>query len=188
MASSTSLNRWLRGATQTSITSTIGQAEQLRLVKYVITLDADTILGRDSARRLVAVSAHPLNHAQADPRTGRVVHGYGLLQPRTEIIPASVNYSRFSRIFAGDIGLDLYTHAVSNVYQESLWQRQLHCQGIYDVDAFENSLAGRVPRSNLNGSVAAAGAGEGAGGRSVRRDADADADAKPPPNSAARGS
>ena len=46
------LNRWLRGATDTSITSSIGQAEQLRQVKYVITLDADTILGRDSARRL----------------------------------------------------------------------------------------------------------------------------------------
>ena len=143
------LNRWLRGATDTSITSSIGQAEQLRLVKYVITLDADTILGRDSARRLVATLAHPLNHAQADPLTGRVVHGYGLLQPRTEIIPASANYSRFSRIFAGDIGLDLYTHAVSNVYQDLFGSGSYIGKGIYDVDAFENSLAGRVPENSL---------------------------------------
>ena len=143
------LNRWLRGATDTSITSSIGQAEQLRLVKYVITLDADTILGRDSARRLVATLAHPLNHAQADPRTGRVVHGYGLLQPRTEIMPASANYSRFSRIFAGDIGLDLYTHAVSNVYQDLFGSGSYIGKGIYDVDAFENSLAGRVPENTL---------------------------------------
>ncbi len=143
------LNRWLRGATDTSITSSIGQAEQLRLVKYVITLDADTILGRDSARRLVATLAHPLNHAQADPLTGRVVHGYGLLQPRTEIIPASANYSRFSRIFAGDIGLDLYTHAVSNVYQDLFGSGSYIGKGIYDVDAFENSLAGRVPENTL---------------------------------------
>ena len=115
----------------------------------MITLDADTILGRDSARRLIATLAHPLNRAQADPRTGRVVHGYGLLQPRTEIIPASVNYSRFSRIFAGDIGLDLYSHAVSNVYQDLFGSGSYIGKGIYDVDAFENSLAGRVPENIL---------------------------------------
>ncbi|HSN75821.1 MAG TPA: cellobiose phosphorylase, partial [Anaerolineae bacterium] len=132
-----------------SITSSIGQAEQLRLVKYVITLDADTILGRDSARRLIATLAHPLNHAQADPRTGRVVHGYGLLQPRTEITPASANYSRFSRIFAGDVGLDLYTNAVSNVYQDLFGSGSYIGKGIYDIDAFEISLAGRVPENAL---------------------------------------
>ena len=143
------LNRWLRGATDTSITSSIGQSAQLRLVKYVITLDADTILGSDGARRLVATLAHPLNRAQADPHTGRVVHGYGLLQPRTEITPASANFSRFSQIFAGDIGLDLYTHAVSNVYQDLFGSGIYIGKGIYDVDAFETSLAGRVPENTL---------------------------------------
>ena len=59
------LNRWLRGATDTSITSSIGQAEQLRLVKYVITLDADTILGRDGARRLIGHAG-----SSAEPRPG----------------------------------------------------------------------------------------------------------------------
>ncbi len=143
------LNRWLRGATDTSIISSIGQAEQLRLVKYVITLDADTILGRDGARQLVGALAHPLNRAQADPRTGRVVQGYGLLQPRTEITPTSANYSHFSRIFAGDIGLDLYTHAVSNVYQDLFGSGIYVGKGIYDLDAFEYSLAGRVPENAL---------------------------------------
>ncbi len=143
------LNRWLRGATDTSITSVIGQADQLHQVKYVITLDADTILGRDSARRLIATLAHPLNRAQADPDTGRVIRGYGLLQPRAEITPASANYSRFSRIFAGDIGLDLYTHAVSNVYQDLFGSGIFIGKGIYDIDAFEQSLAGRVPENTL---------------------------------------
>ncbi len=143
------LNRWLRGATDTSIIFSIGQADQLRLVRYVITLDADSILGRDGARRLIGTLAHPLNRAQADPRTGRVVHGYGLLQPRTEITPASANYSRFSRIFAGDIGLDLYTHAVSNVYQDLFGSGIYIGKGIYDLDAFESSLAGRVPENAL---------------------------------------
>ena len=143
------LNRWLRGATDTSFTSVIGDLEELRLVKYVITLDADTILGRDSARRLVATLAHPLNRAHADPQTGRIVRGYGLLQPRTEITPVSANYSRFSRIFAGDIGLDLYTHAVSNVYQDLFGSGIYIGKGIYDIDAFETSLAGRIPENTL---------------------------------------
>ena len=142
------LNRWLRGAADTSIISSIGQAEQLRLVKYMITLDADTILGLDGARRLIGTLAHPLNRAQAD-RTGRVVHGYGLLQPGTEITPTSANYSRFSRIFTGDVGLDLYTHAVSNVYQDLFGSGIYIGKGIYDLDAFEHSLADRVPENAL---------------------------------------
>ncbi|MCU0693001.1 MAG: carbohydrate-binding protein, partial [Polyangiaceae bacterium] len=143
------LNRWLRGATDTSIVSSIGPPEDLRGVKYIITLDSDTILGRDGARSLIATLAHPLNRAQADPRTGRVRGGYGLLQPRTEVTPSSANYSRFSRIFAGDIGLDLYTNAVSNVYQDLFGSGIYVGKGIYDLDAFENSLAGRVPENTL---------------------------------------
>jgi cyclic beta-1,2-glucan synthetase len=102
--------------------------DRLQQVKYIITLDSDTILGRDGARSLIATLAHPLNRAEADPETGQVRRGYGLLQPRTEIIPASANYSHFSRIFAGDIGLDLYTNAVSNVYQDLFRQRHLRWQ------------------------------------------------------------
>lgn len=143
------LNRWLRGAADTSFVATIGDPARLHLVRYVITLDADTILGCDSARRLVATLAHPLNRAHVDPRTGRVVRSYGLLQPRTEITPASANHSRFSRIFAGAIGLDLYTHAVSNVYQDLFGSGIYIGKGIYDVDAFETSLAGRIPENTL---------------------------------------
>ena len=143
------LNRWLRGATDTSIVSFIGPVTELRRVKYVITLDSDTILGRDGAHELVGTLAHPLNHAQADPGTGRVLRGYGLLQPRTEITPTSANTSRFSRIFAGDIGLDLYTNAVSNVYQDLFGSGIYVGKGIYDVDAFESSLAGRIPENTL---------------------------------------
>lgn len=143
------LNRWLRGATDTSIVTIAGPVDELRQVRYVITLDSDTILGSDGARSLVGTLAHPLNRAQADPRTGRVLRGHGLLQPRTEITPTSANCSHFSRIFAGDIGLDLYTNAVSNVYQDLFGSGVYVGKGIYDIDAFENSLAGRVPENTL---------------------------------------
>ena len=143
------LNRWLRGAANTSFVVTDGPVAQLHSVKYVITLDSDTILGSEGARRLIGTLAHPLNQAQADPHTGRVIDGYGLLQPRTEITPTSANRSLFTRIFAGDIGLDLYTNAVSNVYQDLFGSGIFIGKGIYDVDAFESSLRGRVPENAL---------------------------------------
>ena len=111
-------NHLLRGGTTTSYTVQIGDLSVLPHIKYVITLDADSILPEDSARRLIATLAHPLNRAEYDPLTGKVTAGYAILQPRTEVKPTSANQSLFTQIFAGDIGLDLYTRAVSDVYQD----------------------------------------------------------------------
>lgn len=127
----------------------VGDLEVLQDVRYVITLDEDTSLQPGSAKRLVATLAHPLNHAEFDPRTGAVVAGYTVLQPRLEIRPTSANRSLFARIFAGDVGLDLYTRAVSEVYQDWFGEGIYAGKGIFDVAAFERSLAGRVPENAL---------------------------------------
>ena len=71
------------------------------------------------------------------------------MQPRTEINPLSINRSLFTRIYAGDTGLDLYTLAVSDVYQDLFGEGIYVGKGIYDVDAFERSLQGRVPENSL---------------------------------------
>jgi cyclic beta-1,2-glucan synthetase len=142
------LNRLLRGATDTSFIIKPEEAHELQGVRYVITLDADTILLPQDANRLVGTLAHPMNQAIFD-ESGRVVSGYTLLQPRTEITPASAKRSRFTRIFVGDVGLDLYTRAVSNVYQDLFGAGIYIGKGIYDVDAFERSLRGRVPENAL---------------------------------------
>lgn len=142
-------NRLLRGDTHTSYTTRVGQLSALSDIRYVITLDADTVLDRDSGNRLVATLAHPLNHAQFDTDTGQVTAGYTVLQPRTEIKPVSANQSLFTRIFAGDAGLDLYTLAVSDVYQDLFGEGIYVGKGIYDIDAFEASLKGRVPENSL---------------------------------------
>jgi len=127
----------------------LGDLDVLPEIRYVITLDADTVLPRESARRLVATLAHPLNRAQFDPDSDQVTAGYTVLQPRTEVKPTSANRSPFSRIFSGDVGLDLYTRAVSDVYQDLFGEGIYVGKGIYDVDAFERSLAGRVPENAL---------------------------------------
>nr|MBP7687213.1 hypothetical protein [Thermoflexales bacterium] len=143
------LNRLLRGGAQTAFSVQTGDLEVLREIKYVITLDADTLMPREAAHRLVATLAHPLNRAEFDPRSGAIIAGYTLLQPGIEITSTSVNRSRFTRIFAGDVGLDLYTRAVSNAYQDLFGEGSYVGKGIYDVDAFERSLAGRMPENAL---------------------------------------
>ncbi len=143
------LNLLLRGGAETAFGVQTGNPAALREIKYVITLDADTIMPREASDRLVATLAHPLNRAELDPYSGRVNAGYTLLQPGIEISATSANLSRFTRVFAGDIGLDLYTRAVSNAYQDLFGEGIYVGKGIYDVDAFERSLAGRMPENAL---------------------------------------
>ncbi|HSM57816.1 MAG TPA: glucoamylase family protein [Candidatus Sulfomarinibacteraceae bacterium] len=142
-------NRLLRGDSETSYVVQEGDLDVLEEIKYVITLDADTVLPRESAHSLVGTLAHPLNRARFDPRTGEVVAGYTVLQPRTEVQPTSAAQSLFTRVFAGDMGLDLYTLAVSDVYQDLFGEGIYVGKGIYDVDAFERSLEGKIPENTL---------------------------------------
>ncbi len=143
------LNRLILGEGGTSYIVQEGDLEVLPHIRFVITLDADTVLPRGNARRLIGCLAHPLNRPQFDPQTGRIVSGYSILQPRTEIKPASANQTLFTRIFAGTSGLDLYTHAVSDLYQDLFGEGIYVGKGIYDVAAFSRSLAARVPENAL---------------------------------------
>jgi cyclic beta-1,2-glucan synthetase len=133
----------------TSSNLLIGDLDFLSKTKYVITLDDDTFLPPDGARRLISTLAHPLNRAEFDPDTGKLISGYTVLQPRVEIRPASANQSRFTRIFSGDTALDLYSRAVSDIYQDFFGEGIFAGKGIYDVTAFEHSLSGRVPDNAL---------------------------------------
>ena len=145
------LNRLLRGATDTTFMATDGAPPRCRAdVRYVITLDADTRLPRDTVRRLVGKMAHPLNRPRFDADAGRVVEGYAVLQPRvTPSLPVGREGSLFQRIFSSTSGIDPYAAAVSDVYQDLFGEGSYAGKGIYDVDAFEAALAGRVPDSTL---------------------------------------
>ena len=108
-------------------------------MRYVITLDTDTQLPRDSAREMVGAMAHPLNRPVFDAKRGRVVAGYGILQPRVGVSLPSATRSWFVRLFAGEPGVDPYTRVVSDVYQDLFGEGSFIGKGIYDVDAFEQS-------------------------------------------------
>lgn len=141
------LNRLLRGAEDTTFLVPTAVPDGVR---YVITLDSDTRLPRETVGRLIGKMAHPLNRPRLDPRHGRVVEGYAILQPRvTPALPVRHEGSLFLRVFARATGIDPYAAAVSDVYQDLFGEGSYTGKGIYDVDAFETALHGRVPESTM---------------------------------------
>ena len=142
-------NRLLRGATDTSFSVCVGDLDSLAPVQYCITLDTDTRLPRDAAKELIGIIAHPLNVPRFDAGAGRVTEGYGILQPRVSVTMASAAGSLFARTYAGHTGVDPYTTAVSDVYQDLFDEGIFTGKGLYDVDAFVAALEGRVPENAL---------------------------------------
>ena len=145
------LNRLLRGATDTSFLHLAGPSPTMPTgVRYVITLDADTRLPRDTVRRLIGKMAHRLNQPYFDATSGRVATGHAVLQPRvTPSLPVGREGSLFQRVFSSMTGIDPYAVAASDVYQDLFSEGSYAGKGIYDIDAFEAALADRVPESTL---------------------------------------
>ncbi len=141
-------NRLLRGARDTSFTVVTAEDDLLKQVRYVISLDSDTQLPRDAARRLIGAALHPLNQPRFNAQ-GCVVEGYGILQPRVSISLESASRSFFARVFSGNTGIDPYTTAASDVYQDFFGEGIYTGKGLYDVDAFERALDDRVPEQAL---------------------------------------
>ncbi|MEO8482672.1 MAG: glucoamylase family protein [Acidobacteriota bacterium] len=142
-------NRLLRGATDTSFVVYVGDPQILPQVRYCITLDSDTTLPRDVARTLVGIIMHPLNQPVNDPVTGLVVDGYAILQPRVSVTFASAAGSLFARLYSGHTGVDPYTTAVSDTYQDLFGEGIFTGKGLYHVDAFMRSLRDSVPDNAL---------------------------------------
>jgi len=143
------LNALLRGDAADRFALIVGETAILADVRYVITLDTDTQLPRDTACQLVGAMAHPLNRPVYDRDRERVCEGYGILQPRVAVSLPGANRSRYARLHGSDAGIDPYTHAVSDVYQDWFQEGSFIGKGIYDVDAFELSLEGRFPENRI---------------------------------------
>jgi cyclic beta-1,2-glucan glucanotransferase len=125
-----------------------GDPQALETIRFVVTVDADTVLPPGAVARLVGTLAHPLNSARFDD-SGRVRAGYTIVQPRVEISPLSGGRSLFARLFAGNTAIDIYTRAVSDVYQDLFGEGIYVGKGVYEVATFQRSLAGRVPENAL---------------------------------------
>lgn len=142
-------NELLRGASGTSYELLHGDELRLSDIRYVITLDADSYMPPGAAARLVGTIAHPLNKARYDATGQRVVKGHTIIQPRLETNPVTGSVTRFTRIFAGDTTLDLYTNAVSDVYQDLFGDAVFVGKGIYDVDTFSRSVTKQIEPNTI---------------------------------------
>ncbi len=143
------LNALLRGGAESAFSHTVGDTAVLGDVQFVITLDTDTQLQRDSARVFAATLAHPLNRPRYDETLQRVTEGYGILQPSMAVSLPSTNRSRYARLCGSESGVDPYTRAVSDVYQDLFQEGSFIGKGIYDVDAFERALKDRFPENRI---------------------------------------
>ncbi len=126
-----------------------GPMHALNGVRYVITLDSDTQLPRGTAARMIGTMAHPLNQAVVNPRTRIVTSGYGILQPRVGVSVASASRSRLAALYSGETGFDIYTRAVSDVYQDLFGEGIFTGKGIYEVSILHQVLDRRFPRNAL---------------------------------------
>ncbi|OYV93265.1 MAG: carbohydrate-binding protein, partial [Acidobacteria bacterium 21-70-11] len=142
-------NRLLRSAADTGFSVKVGDLSILPSVRYVLTLDADTRLPRGAARTLIGIISHPLNRPVVDAALRRVTEGYGILQPRVSVNLASAGGSLFARVYAGHTGVDPYTTAVSDTYQDLFGEGVFTGKGLYDVDAFQATVGWRVPENAL---------------------------------------
>ncbi len=142
------LNRLL-GGHYDSFPTKAGDLSVLQQVRFVITLDADTEIPRGAAQRMIGTLAHPLNQAIIDPEKNVVVAGYGILQPRVRVSVQSASRSRLANIYSGQTGMDIYTHAVSDVYQDLYGEGIFAGKGIYEVSVVQNVLEHRFPQNAL---------------------------------------
>ena len=143
------LNSLLRGGSEKLFSLIIGKTEVLKKIKYVITLDTDTQLPRDSARQFIGTMSHPLNKPKFDLKKQRVTEGYSILQPRVAVSLPGTNRSRYAKMFGSEPGIDPYTRTISDVYQDLFGEGSFIGKGIYDVDSFEQTLKERFPENRI---------------------------------------
>jgi hypothetical protein len=142
------LNKLLLGAGN-AFDTVVGDMACLRAIRFVITLDTDTQLPRDTAAKMIAAAAHPLNHPVLDPETQTVREGYALMRPRVSVSMESAARSRLAQIFSGQTGFDPYTTSVSDVYQDLHGQASFTGKGIYELRAFDAAVGERFPANSI---------------------------------------
>ena len=142
------LNKYLTGIFD-AFPVKAGNVDAVRGVKYIITLDSDTQLPRGTANTMIGAMSHPLNQAIIDPKSRIVTDGYGILQPRVGVSVQSASRSRLAALYSGQTGFDIYTRAVSDVYQDLYGEGSFTGKGIYEIATLHSVLDRRFPRNAL---------------------------------------
>jgi cyclic beta-1,2-glucan synthetase len=144
--------KWLSShdhSAETTYTVMDGSLGRLYGVRYIITLDEDTMMPADVSLKLIGGMAHPLNFPVLDDDKKVIKRGYSFLQPRIIIKPETENVSPFTKIYVADSGFDSYSSAVSDIYQDLFNRSNFMGKGIFDIRAVNETLVGNFPENAL---------------------------------------
>ena len=146
------INENIKNNSKTEVNNEISSSkpkEILRNIKYIITLDSDTDLTLGTVSELVGAMAHILNEPVIDSRKNVVIDGYGIMQPRVGI-NLDVSYKTlFTKIFAGAGGIDTYTNAISDIYQDNFKEGIFIGKGIYNLKVFSQVMKRAIPENTV---------------------------------------
>ncbi len=142
------INNLLQGKENTFFIKT-GEVKNLKDLKFVITIDSDTNLKMGSAKKLIGIISHPLNRAVYDKNKEIITEGYGIIQPRIGINIEDANKTIFTRYFTYGKGIDPYTTAVSDIYQDVYGEGIFTGKGIYDLDYFNKVLESKINENTI---------------------------------------
>ena len=137
------LARLCRGE-ESSLTVT-GDRDALAGTRYLLTLDSDTRLYPGAAGELIGAMLHPLNRPRLDERTGVVIGGHGVLQPRMDTELQSATATDFALIFAGPGGSDPYGGLCGELYMDAFGSGGFAGKGILDTRALLRCTARHIP-------------------------------------------
>lgn len=145
------LNSFLCGASEEGLDTFLreGNPEYLAGTRYVLTVDSDTQLPKNSVRRLIETLSHPLNEGRFDPVTRMLLRGYTIIQPRVSTNYLSATATWFTKLFSDPSGIDPYTKSTSDVYQDVFNEGVYHGKGIYDYGSFHRILSDRLPHNQI---------------------------------------
>ncbi|MBC7435495.1 MAG: carbohydrate-binding protein, partial [Bdellovibrionales bacterium] len=117
---------------------------------YLLTLDSDTQLPPGRLREITGVAAHPHNQPRLSADGLSVESGWGILQPRVATpLPAPRDFTLYHWLFAGQCGIDPYSAASSEVYQDLFNEGTFTGKGLLHVRALQSVLSGRLPEGRV---------------------------------------
>lgn len=125
----------LRGYSDNTFDVISSPIDELKDAKYIITLDEDTFMPRETVYKLVGAMSHVLNVPYID-KNNRVFRGYNIMQPKVSISMEAKNATLFSKIFGGDSGVDGYSTAYSDTYEDLFGEGSFVGKGIINIDQF----------------------------------------------------
>ena len=145
----TTFNKYIKNKISNDFLENTIEKEKAKLpnIKYIITLDSDTNLNLNTAPKLIGAMSHILNIPIIDNE--KVVDGYGIMQPRIGMDLSLSQKSLFVELYSMKGGIDFYTNAISDIYQDYFDEGIFTGKGIYDVDVYNEILKNEFPENTI---------------------------------------